>query len=238
MPTPAPGNPISMGDVNVETNLVTDMYVFFSTSQVGGGGGLMYHNLTMGPSSAQTAKQAVYDPFSVGASGTNLNLGAWYNYSQTPNGIIDINLINNNTDNTIDVDIFLRDPTGADYGINGNPFALSEFGGLSPTRTETDWDTGVSMNTGNFTSGIYQIVFNISCNYIGPPPPPGGGVTGNTTTASDTDGVGAGTARFTTAPPNFNMFNPLNGVPLVRGNITANDGIYINKRTTFTLTFN
>ena len=51
-------------------------------------------------------------------------------------------------------------------------------------------------------------------------------------------GVGAGTARFTTAPPNFNMFNPLNGVPLVRGNITANDGIYINKRTTFTLTFN
>jgi hypothetical protein len=238
MPTPASGS-ISMQDVNTETNFTMSMYNFYSTSSVGGAGGLMYHNLAMGPSNAQTAKQAIYDPFNAGASGANLTLSGWYNYNQTPNCILDINLINNNTENDLAVDIFLRDPaTTTDYAINGNPYNLINTNGSDVGLT--DFDTGVSMNSTNFTAGVYQILFNITANYIGPPPPPGGGVTGNTTSAADTDGVGPGTVRtFTpTSPPNFDAFTPIIGVALVRGNITGNNGIYINKRTTFTITFN
>jgi hypothetical protein len=235
MPTPSSGA-ISMQDVNTETNLNTNMYNFYSSSQVGGAGGLMYHNLAMGISSSQTAKQAIYDPFNTGASGSNLLLSGWYNYDQTPNGIMDVILINNNTENDITVDMFLRDPaTPTDYPA-GN-FNLANTNG-SDVNT-ANYDTNVVMNATNFTAGVYQIVFNITATYILPfPPPPGGGVTGNTTAASDTDGVGPGTARVTTNPPNFNSINPLIGVALVRGNITGNNGIYINKRTTFTLTFN
>ena len=237
MTTPASGQ-ISMQDVNNETNLNTNMYNFYSSSQVGGAGGLMYHNLAMGISSSQTAKQAIYDPFNTGASGSNLLLSGWYNYNQTPNCILDITLINTNLENNLTVDIFLRDPaTTTDYAINGNPYNLINNNGSNVGLT--DFDTGVSMNSTNFTTGVYQIVFNVTATYILPfPPPPGGGVTGNATAASDTDGVGPGTTRVTTNPPNFNSLNPLIGVPLVRGNITANDGIYINKRTTFTLSFN
>lgn len=201
----------------------------------------MYHNLSMGLSGVQSAREAVYDPFSLGASGTNLNLSAWYNYNQTPYGIMTFSLTNNNVDNDITVTIYLRDPTttpATDYQI-GNPVPATFFlPAASGITNYNDYDTGIVMDATNFSGGIYQIAFDLSAFYTGPPPPPGGGVTGNTTTASDTDNVGAGVTRATTNPPNFDMNNPIVGAPLVRGNITGNDGIYINKRTTFDIVFN
>jgi hypothetical protein len=59
----------------------------------------------------------------------------------------------------------------------------------------------------------------------------------NVTTASDSDGVGAGTFRDPNNIPNFNEFNPLFDVPIVQGNISGTT-IFANKRTTFSLEFN
>ena len=233
-----------MNDVNAETGFVTDMYVFYSSALVGGAAGLMYHNLNMGISGSQTAKQAIYDPFSIGASGTNLNLSGWYNYTQGATGIMDVNLINTNLDNEVLVTMYLRDPSGTaptwDYFVAN--FTLQANNGSNVGLT--NYDTGVIMDSTNFPTGVYQIAFDLTATYIGPPPPPPPPpvyppVINNTTTASDTDGVGAGLPRVITNPPNF-VFGgtPITGAPLVRGTITGNDGIYINKRTTFTLTFN
>jgi hypothetical protein len=234
MTTPSSG-PISMNDINVETNLVTDMYYIFSSAQVGGLGGLMYHNLNMGISNAQTAKQAVYDPFSTGASGTNLNLSAWYNYSQTPNIILSWNITNNNTNNNVNVDIQIYNPaTGTSTGFAGGNLSLNASGGNS---TQTNFDTGIAANVTNFANGVYELSFNMSAMYIGPPPPPGTGVQNNTASASDTDGVGAGTTRVAVNPTGFSQFSPITGARFIYGNITGN-GIYANKRTTFSMTFN
>ena len=74
--------------------------------------------------------------------------------------------------------------------------------------------------------------------YIGPPPPPGGGVTGNTVSATDTDGVGGGTARFTFAPANFDQFTPLAQQPIVNGTNIGVANIALNKRTSFDIVFN
>jgi hypothetical protein len=59
----------------------------------------------------------------------------------------------------------------------------------------------------------------------------------NVTTASDTDGVGAGTVRVANDIPNFDETNALNDVPIVQGNISGTT-IFANKRTTFSLEFN
>ncbi len=233
MPTPSPGNPISMDDVRIETNWTRSMYNFFQFSTVGGLGALMYHNLAMGPSSSQTAKEAVYDPFSVGASGTNLNLSAWYDYNQTPNIILSWNITNNNTLNDVTVDIQLYDPASTNYtGFPGGNFTLAAGGG---NDTQTNFDTGIAANSTNFANGTYEIAFSTSAMYIGTPPPTS--VQNNTTTASDTDGVGAGTARATTNPAAFDQNTPVTQAPYVQGTISG-AGIYVNKRTTFTMTFN
>lgn len=243
MTTPTSGQ-IAMSDVGTETGLIEDMYNFFSISQVGGGGGLMYHNLLMGPSNSITAAQAIYDPFTAGPTGgpQNLELSAWYNYSQTPNGILTFSFDNQNLENDITVTVYLVDYTTTPftYFQIGNPVPTTFFlAAGSGIVNYNDYDTGVAMNTTNFTSGVYVIAFDISANYVGPPPPPGTGVLNNTTSASDTDNRGAGTARATTNPPNFDMTSPITQASLVRGNVGPSSiGIYINKRTTFDLVFN
>lgn len=239
MPTPPTGT-IAMSDVRNETNATETMYNFYSLSQIGGGGGLMYHNLTMAAGNTTTARVAIYDPFTTGASGTNLKLSNWYNYSQTPNMVFNIFITNNSVNYDVTTDVYIYDPASTTaYGINGNPFTTVNTNGSDVTLP--DYDTGVVANTTNFANGYYQINLTINITYIGVllPEPGLGNVTPNTLTSSDTDGAGPpGTVRNSVnIPAMFSPGNPFNYASAIGGNIAGNN-IYVNKRTTFTLTFN
>ena len=243
MTTPVSPDPISMEDVSLEIGggvpgVVPNMNNFYSIS-LGGGLGLgMYHNLSMGPGNNLTYKTAIYDPKSIGSTGENLKLENFYNYDQTPNMVTTFTLTNNNANYIVTVDLKIYDPasttTTAFYNINvssGSPV------------TQTNYDTGFSITTSSLANGVYEIWCDVSAQYVGPPlpppppfPPTGPGVLNNVTTASDSDGVGAGTVRVPNNIPNFNEFNPLPNVPIVQGNITGTN-IFANKRTTFSLSF-
>jgi hypothetical protein len=242
MPTPASGA-ISMGEVETETGLAPQMSNFYNGS-LGGGVALgMYHNLTMGPGNNLTYKTAIYDPRSLGASGENLKLENWYNYSQEPNGIFDIVLTNNSTNFDVIYEFFLG-PTGLSApGISFLSGILTAGGG---NRTETNFDSLVAMSVANFPNDVYNIYIPATANYNPPPPPPPPPMPPPTITAtgsaSDTDGVGAGLTRIiNTGAINFDYLNPLPFLPIIQGNIgtggAAGTGIFFNKRTTFSLTF-
>jgi len=230
MTTPIAGNPISMNDVYNETNLNRNMDNFFDVANVGGGGGLMYHNLAMGLSSNLTAKSAIYDQYN---SGTNMNLSYWYNYTQDANMIISWKFTNNNTENDVDVNLGFSD---------GNPASTQNFVALSLPSAggqdiQDDYNTNLPANT-TFPGGLYDVRCDVSAFFVGGGRPPGAGVNNNNTSASDTDGVGPGTARGVQNIPNFDSFNPLTQVLIVDGNISGANLIYINKRTTVNVDFN
>lgn len=230
-----------MSDVGTETGLIENMYNFFSISQVGGGGGLMYHNLNMGVSNNQTAKVAVYDPFVASATGgpEDLALSAWYNYSQTPTAKLDMTFTNNNSNFDITCIIYITDPAGAFSQVAYTTPSIVANGG---TDVQTNYDcTLVQMDTTNFTAGVYYIEMYCSAIVTTPPPPSPpypGIITTVGATPTDTDGVGAGTVRNrNVAILTFDDSSPLAQIWIVRGNIGGTNGIYINKRTTFSVTF-
>ena len=244
MTTPVFGNPISMEDVSLEIGggvpgVVPNMNNFYTIS-LGGGLGLgMYHNLTMGPGNNLTYKTAIYDPKSLGSTGENMKLGNYYNYNQTPNGIFDINLTNNNTQWGVNYQFFLG-PTGLSTAP-GAPFLSGFLAAGGGNRNETNFDSGVAMTSGNFPDGVYNIYMTADSPPPPPfpPPPPATTITA-TGSASDTDNVGAGLVRvINTGAINFDYNNPLPFLPIVQGNIPggAGTGIFLNKRTTFSLTF-
>jgi hypothetical protein len=236
MPTPSAGT-ISMSDVRNETNATETMHNFFSLSQIGGAGGLMYHNLAMATGNTTTARVAIYDPFTTGASGTNLKLSNWYNYSQTPTAKLDMTFTNNNTNFDIICTVYLTDPAGA---FSQQAYMSSVLLASGGTDVQTNYDTGVQMDTTNFTAGVYYI--EIACTAtvtIPAPSPPYPGIVTTIGTPTDTDGVGPGTVRNARpgAIPVFDDLTPLAQLWIVRGNIGGTNGIYINKRTTFDVTF-
>ena len=228
MTTPASGNPISMNDVNAETNLTRNMDNFFDVANIGGGGGLMYHNLNMGTGNSQTAADAVWARFN---AGTNMNFTAWYNYTQDAEMQFAYNFTNNNTENLVNVDLFFDDGTVTSPQPIVN-FTVTNNGGTQ----NAEISTGLFANS-NFPGGLYIVVANISATYVGPGRPPGAGVSGNVADAFDTDGVGPGTFRAGNAPPAFDAFNPLNFFIIAEGNISG-ASIYNNKRTTLDVEFN
>ena len=252
MPTPATG-PISMGDVNTETNWTQSMYNFYNFANFGGNGTLQYHNLEMGPSNTQNAKTLIYDPVSIGASGQNLKLENWYNYYQGATGRFNISLFNNCTDNDVLVELYVADlyqsPVtylrvwGPDNGPGGANTAYNLVLNNGSDFSQTEVDIGVAMTVSNFPSGTYVIFADLSATYYAPPPPPPPGpptTVSGSGSASDTDGVGAGTTRTLNAGGIvFDAANPVAKVPIVTGNIPGGtgDGIYVNKRTTFSITF-
>jgi hypothetical protein len=239
MTTPVSPDPISMNDVSTELGGVVANMNNFYTLSLGGGLGLgMYHNLTMGPGNNLTYKTAIYDPKSIGSTGENLKLGNFYNYNQTPNMRTTFTLTNNNADYLINVNLKIYDPNSA---TATSFYSSTPISSGSPI-TETNYDTLFSITTSSLPNGTYEIWCDVSAQFIGTPPPPpappiGPGVLNNVTTASDTDGVGAGTFRDPNNIPNFDETNPLNDVPIVQGNISGTT-IYANKRTTFSLEFN
>jgi hypothetical protein len=225
MPTPSSGQ-ISMGDVSTETTAVATMESFFQISNVAGGGGLMYHNLLMGPGNNLTAKQAIYDVYT---AGTNFELSAWYNYNHDPNILLDFNFTNNNPDYDIGIQVYVSD------GINDYLVLGTNLPPGSPPYQAQDFDTMVSTSTVGLQG--YYLKIDANANYLGPPPPPGPGVNGNTTSASDVDAVGAGTTRTTVNPGNFDEFNPL-AIQIVAAGVNLATEIPINKRTLLELVFN
>lgn len=229
MSTPAPGNPISMNDVYNETNLTRNMNNFFAVSLVGGGGGLMYHNLGMGSSTSLSAADAIWLPYN---NGTNFPLSNWYNYTQDADMHFTYDFKNNSTDYNIDVAIYFEDPIAPGLQLVTN-FTVMNSGGVQNAEILT----GLLANT-NFPNGLYTIWIDCTAFYVGPPPGPGPGVNPDPTNASDTDGVGPGLVRNGNTIPPFDEFNPIINYLVVEGNISGANGIYVNKRTTLNITFN
>lgn len=227
MSTPAPGNPISMNDVYNETNLTRNMNNFFAVSLVGGGGGLMYHNLGMGGAGSLSAADAIWLPYN---NGTNYPLSNWYNYTQDANMHFTYDAKNNNPDYNVDVSIGFSDGTGAPFMFTS--FQLAANGGQSNAELLTNLFANA-----DFPNGLYDVRVDVSCQYVGGAPP-GPGLNANTTSAYDTDGVGPGTARNAYNIPFFDEFNPLANVLVADGTITGANLIYNNKRTTLELQFN
>ena len=188
----------------------------------------MYHNLSMGPGASQSAKVAVFDRFN---AGTDMNLSAWYNYTQDADMHFTYNFLNNNTENNVDVNLFFDD------GTVTAPQPVASFSVINNGGTQNaEILTGLPANT-TFPGGLYIIVADLSAFFIGPGRPPGSGVSGNTASASDTDGVGPGTFRQANNPPAFDSFNPITFFIIVEGNISG-ASIYNNKRTTLDVEFN
>jgi hypothetical protein len=185
---------------------------------------LMYHNMAIGnPSSPLTAKQAIYDNFN---TGSNMSFENWGSYNKDPSMVVTFTINNNTAAYNINGNIYIYDGTNdwLFYSFNTN------FGG--GPDTQTDYNTGVLTNKVN---AKYWIKIDATAFYFGGSPSPG--VTGNTTSASDSDGVGDGTTRSTSAPSNFDELNPLPLQIIVGGDNIAT-GIGLNKRTTFTVDFN
>jgi hypothetical protein len=225
MPTPSSG-PISMDDVSTETTASPTMDNFFQIADVAGGGGLMYHNLFMGPNNNLSAKDAISVVYT---AGTNFELSAWYNYNHDPNILLNFNFTNNNPDYDIGIQVYVSDGT-TDYLVLGTNLAPG-----SPPYQAQDFDTLLSTSTVGLQG--YYLKIDANAFYLGPPPPPGPGVNGNTTSASDVDGVGAVTTRTTVNPGNFDEFNPL-AIQIVAAGSNLATEIPINKRTLLELVFN
>jgi hypothetical protein len=211
---------------------------FYNTANTGGYSGLMYHNLNMASGGTTTAKVAIWDNYN---AGTNYKLTNWYNYSQSIGIVVTYTIINNSAED-VNVDLTIWDSGSANVGsINPPPFNSIPTGTtVGPTTVNTGALTSVS------SSGYYIAVqgFNFT-NPISPPfPPPL--ITRNASiaasSASDTDGVGAGTTR--SALGTLGNISDSNQVPPIPpGTFTATiavDGgsavININKRTTFVIT--
>ena len=207
---------------------------FYNTANIGGYSGLMYHNLNMASGNTTTAKVAIYDNYN---AGTNYKLTNWYNYSQSI-GIVATYTINNNSAYDVTVDLGIWDSSSTNVGTIFNGVILA-FGSTGPTTVNTGALTSVS------SSGYYIAVQSFTfTNPITPPfPPPliNRNASISASSASDTDGVGAGTSRTAlgslgniaddnASPPNPPIF--------FTAAIAVNSGgsvIDINKRTTFVI---
>jgi len=232
---PAAGTLISQSQVMEALNFAgtpqTNISLLYSSSLITAStatttNALMYHNLAMGSGASQTAKQAIYDTFNAGSSFNFLN---WGSYDSDPYLLLSWTITNNNIENNINGTLYIYDTSGTQFW--SYPFTVGLGGG---TDNQTNWQT-ITVSTINTK---YLIALDATAMYMGPPPPPGGGVTGNTVSATDTDGVGGGTARFTFPIPNFDAFNPLTAQRIINGTNNAVANIALNKRTSFDIVFN
>jgi hypothetical protein len=233
MTTPVSGQ-IAMSDVKAEVNFgnpvkMSDLY---GLALISGAGGLMYHNVNMSPGNATTAKVAIYDPNN---ANQNRSLDNWYNYNQTPNIVLNFDIINNVATGDINFELFIFDPgaTPPTFIQFSPPYTGSLA--TSASVSETNFDTGVSV-----TSIVQGYQIGVEATYTPSPPPPifpGPTITVSAIgAASDTDGVGPGTMRRGLSST-FNMV-PLAQTVIVDGNTPSGRfEILINKRTTFQLDF-
>jgi hypothetical protein len=168
------------------------MSSFYNTANQAGSTGLMYHNLNMASGNATTAKVAIFDKYNVTQ---NYALTNWYNYDQAPSMVMTY-YIDNQSPYGIDIDLQIVDSSNVPQGtIYSTPTIAS--GGTA----------GGTVSTGcvpsNVSTGYRIYIQGVSFNpapTVTPPGPPFSetfSVTVTVDSASDTDGVGAGTTRTT-----------------------------------------
>jgi len=234
MATPASGQ-ISFTQVaSTELGLTTPytMSDMYATAATGGQTGLMYHNLNMAIGNLTSAKNAIYAPY---AAASNQNLTNWYNYAQDT-GMVMTYLITNNSAYDVNFRVVIWDSGNAAQGTIYN----SQVTANTNTGTQTV-DTGLLSQSASMASG-YQIAVD-QISFLNPPPP---GQTYTVTitvdSATDSDGVGYGTARKKYGLGNYTEEGPNNpGFPsppwtpalAVDGKGTT---VATNKRTTFSIT--
>lgn len=247
MTTPASGA-ISMIDINSELDLLTpainidlkaDLY---NTANTGGGTGLMYHNLNMDNNNTTSAKVAIYDPLTANA---NMSMSNWYNYTRNI-GMVMTYLITNSSAYNVNFDLVIWDTND---NTQGTIFTGMILGGTN-TGTQTV-DTGLLTLSGVMASG-YRIAIQNVVFAPGPNPPPPAppvlppnifSVTITVDSASDTDGVGAGTTRTTYGPFSYSETQnqppaPSPPTPFTPSKAVDSGGnlIYVNKRTSIEIT--
>jgi len=238
MTTPASGQ-ISITEIVNELDyaiLPTPIEIkgdLYNTANTGGGTGLMYHNLNMDNNNTTSAKVAIYDPLN---ANSNMSMSNWYNYTRDI-GMVMTYLITNNSSYNVNIDLVIWDqfdtPQGTIYNatVNAN----------DNTGTQTV-DTGLLTITGGggISSGYRVAVQNVT---FANPPTPGQtfSVSLSVDSASDTDGVGAGTTRtigyslgsYTESGP---PAPPPTAYTPAKATDTSGSLIYVNKRTTISIT--
>ena len=239
MPTPTSGA-ISFSQVRDELGQSSPaaMSSFYNTANQAGSTGLMYHNLNMASGNATTAKVAIFDKYNVTQ---NYALTNWYNYDGNPSMVMTY-YIDNRSAYGLDIDFQIVDSSDTPQGTIFQNFIAA---GGTATGTVSTGCVPTNVSTG-YRIFCQSLTFN-------PPPtatPPGPpnvvtfSATVSIDSASDTDGVGAGTTRTVygsfyreesdavppTPPP-----APINPFPAKAvdnaGGLIAN-----NKRTTITVT--
>jgi len=249
MTTPNTPNAISMADINSELDLLTpainidlkaDLY---NTANSGGGLGLMYHNLSMATNNTTSAKVAIYDPYN---ANQNMTMSNWYNYTRNT-GMVMTYLITNSSAYNVDISLVIWDTNDSAQGtiFQGVVNASSNTGTVTV-------NTGLLTLSGVMSSGyriaIQNVVFAPGPSPIPPAPPVIPPVTYSVTitvdSASDTDGVGAGTTRTTYGPFSYSETQnqppapPPPPSPFTASKAVDTSGslIFVNKRTTVSIT--
>ena len=235
MTTPASGA-ISMIGINSELDLLTpainidlkaDLY---NTANTGGGTGLMYHNLNMAPNNTTSAKNAIYDPLTANA---NMSMSNWYNYTRDI-GMVMTYLITNSSSYDVNIELTIWDQNDTPQGT----IVSTTVNANDNTGTQTV-NTGLLAITGGggISSGYRIAVQNVSFN---PPVTSVQTVSISVDSASDTDGVGAGTTRTTYGVPGYTESPPPSPPPAsyVASKAVDSGGslIYVNKRTSIEIT--
>ena len=235
MTTPSSGT-ISITDIVNELDyailptpigLKADLY---NTANTGGGTGLMYHNLNMDNNNTTSAKVAIYDPLN---ANSNMTISNWYNYTRDI-GMVMTYLITNSSSYDVNIELTIWDQNDTPQGT----IVSTTVNANDNTGTQTV-NTGLLAITGGggISSGYRIAVQNVSFN---PPVTSVQTVSISVDSASDTDGVGAGTTRTTYGVPGYTESPPPAPppAPYVASKAVDTSGslIYVNKRTSIEIT--
>ena len=238
MTTPASGqisiteivNELDYAILPTPIGLKADLY---NTANTGGGTGLMYHNLNMASNNTTSAKVAIYDPLNANA---NMSMSNWYNYTRDI-GMVMTYLITNNSSYDVNIALDIWDQNNTSQGTIYNSLVSAN----SNTGTQTV-NTGALAITGGLSSGYRVAVQNVM--FLTPAGPGQTfSVSLSVASASDTDGVGAGTTRttyslgsYTDVGPTFPPSPPSPPYTATKAVDTSGNLIFVNKRTTVSIT--
>jgi hypothetical protein len=184
----------------------------------------------MDTNNTTSAKVAIYDPLTANA---NMAMSNWYNYTRNI-GMVMTYLITNSSSYDVTIDLVIWDTNNSPQGTIFNGLVNAS----SNTGTQTV-DTGLLSLSGVMSSGYRVVVQN-----VGFQPLPGFGQTFSVSlsvaSASDTDGVGAGTTRTTYALGSYSDSGPpLPPSPAYTPTVavdTSGGLIFVNKRTSVSIT--